>query len=54
MDIEGSDKMTTEQSPQRERSLHIVFEIGDRRIGGELRIGRGDNNQGARFTVLFS
>jgi two-component sensor histidine kinase len=23
------------------------------RIGGELRIGRGDNNQGARFTVLF-
>jgi two-component sensor histidine kinase len=24
------------------------------RIGGELRIGRGDQNQGARFTVLFS
>jgi two-component sensor histidine kinase len=24
------------------------------RIGGELRIGRGDDNQGARFTVLFS
>jgi two-component sensor histidine kinase len=24
------------------------------RMGGELRIGRGDNNQGARFTVLFS
>jgi two-component sensor histidine kinase len=24
------------------------------RIGGELRIDRGDNNQGARFTVLFS
>ena len=23
------------------------------RIGGELRIGRGDNNQGTRFTVLF-
>jgi two-component sensor histidine kinase len=23
-------------------------------IGGELRIGRGDKNQGARFTVLFS
>ena len=22
-------------------------------IGGELRIGRGDNNQGTRFTVLF-
>ena len=25
-----------------------------RQIGGELRIGRGDNNQGARFTMLFS
>ena len=24
------------------------------RIGGELRVGRGDNNTGARFTVLFS
>ena len=24
------------------------------RIGGELRIDRGENNQGARFTVLFS
>ena len=24
------------------------------RIGGELRIGRGDNDQGAEFTVLFS
>jgi hypothetical protein len=24
------------------------------RIGGELRIGRGDMDQGARFTVLFS
>jgi two-component system, sensor histidine kinase PdtaS len=23
-------------------------------IGGELRIGRGDRNEGARFTVLFS
>ncbi|WOJ91678.1 sensor histidine kinase (plasmid) [Methylocapsa polymorpha] len=23
-------------------------------IGGELRIGRGDKNQGARYTVLFS
>jgi two-component sensor histidine kinase len=23
-------------------------------IGGELRIGRGDNGEGARFTVLFS
>ena len=25
-----------------------------KQIGGELRIGRCDNNQGARFTVLFS
>jgi two-component system, sensor histidine kinase PdtaS len=25
-----------------------------RQIGGELRIGRGDRNQGTRFTVLFS
>ena len=24
------------------------------RIGGELRIGRGDKNQGTRFTVFFS
>jgi two-component sensor histidine kinase len=24
------------------------------RIGGELRIGRGDNNRGTQFTVLFS
>jgi two-component sensor histidine kinase len=24
------------------------------RIGGELRIGRGDESQGARFTVRFS
>jgi hypothetical protein len=23
-------------------------------IGGELRIGRGDDGKGARFTVLFS
>jgi two-component system, sensor histidine kinase PdtaS len=25
-----------------------------RQIGGELRVGRGDDGQGARFTVLFS
>jgi two-component system, sensor histidine kinase PdtaS len=25
-----------------------------KQIGGELRIGRGDGNQGTRFTVLFS
>ena len=24
------------------------------RIGGELHVGRGDNNRGTRFTVLFS
>ena len=24
-----------------------------KQIGGELRIGRGDRNQGTRFTVLF-
>jgi hypothetical protein len=46
--------MAIEQSPQRVRPLHIIFENGERRIGGELRIGRGDNNKGARFTVLFS
>ena len=26
----------------------------DERIGGELHVSRGDNNQGTRFTVLFS
>jgi hypothetical protein len=24
-----------------------------RQIGGELRFGRGDDDQGARFTVVF-
>ena len=33
--------------------MKIVRSFVDR-IGGELRIGRNDNNQGARFTVLFS
>ncbi len=46
--------MTIEQSPQREGPLNIIFENGECRIGGELRIGRGHENQGARFTVLFS
>jgi len=32
------------------RIIHSFVE----RIGGELRIDRGDKNQGARFTVLFS
>jgi two-component sensor histidine kinase len=33
--------------------MRIIRSFVDR-IGGELRIGRGDNDQGARFTVLFS
>ena len=33
--------------------MRIVRSLVER-IGGELRIGRGDSNQGARFTVLFS
>jgi two-component sensor histidine kinase len=33
--------------------MRIVRSLVER-IGGELRIGRGDKNQGARFTVLFS
>jgi len=33
--------------------MRIVWSLVER-IGGELRIGRGDKNQGARFTVLFS
>jgi two-component system, sensor histidine kinase PdtaS len=33
--------------------MRIVMSFVER-IGGELRIVRGDNNKGARFTVLFS
>jgi len=33
--------------------MRIVRSLVER-IGGELRIGRADNNRGARFTVLFS
>jgi two-component sensor histidine kinase len=33
--------------------MKIIRSLVDR-IGGELRIGRGDNDQGAQFTVLFS
>lgn len=33
--------------------MRIVRSLVER-ISGELRIGRGDNDQGARFTVLFS
>lgn len=33
--------------------MRIVMSFVER-IGGELRIGRGDNNKGARFAVLFS
>jgi two-component sensor histidine kinase len=32
--------------------MKIIRSLVDR-IGGELRIGRGDNGQGAQFTVLF-
>jgi two-component system, sensor histidine kinase PdtaS len=31
-----------------------IIESFARQIGGELRVGRGDDGQGARFTVLFS
>ena len=30
-----------------------IIQSFTRQIGGELRIGRGDDGQGARFTVLF-
>ncbi len=33
--------------------MKIIRSLVDR-IGGELRIGRGEDGQGARFTVLFS
>jgi two-component sensor histidine kinase len=33
--------------------MRIIRSLVDR-MGGELRISRGDDNQGARFTVLFS
>jgi two-component sensor histidine kinase len=33
--------------------MRIVLSFVER-IGGELRISRGDNNNGARFTVLFA
>ena len=33
--------------------MRIIRSFVDR-IGGELRTGRGDNDQAARFTVLFS
>jgi two-component system, sensor histidine kinase PdtaS len=32
----------------------VIIQSFIERIGGELRIGPGDNNQGTRFTVLFS
>ena len=31
-----------------------VIQAFARQIGGALRVGRGDDGQGARFTVLFS
>jgi two-component sensor histidine kinase len=33
--------------------MRIIRSLVDR-MGGELRVSRGDNNQGAQFTVLFS
>ena len=33
--------------------MRIIWSLV-KQIGGELRIGRGDRNQGTRFTVLFS
>ena len=33
--------------------MKIIRSLVDR-IGGELRSGRGNNDQGARFKVLFS
>jgi len=33
--------------------MKIIRSLVDR-MGGELRVGRGDNDQGAQFTVLFS
>src|SRR5664279_1856386 len=35
------------------QGMRIIRSFVDR-IGGELRIGRGDNDRGARFTVLFA
>lgn len=41
--------------PDTRRGLGMrIVQSFVKRIGGELRIGRGDNNKGARFTVLFS
>jgi two-component system, sensor histidine kinase PdtaS len=31
-----------------------IIQLFAGQIGGELRVGRGDDGQGARFTVLFS
>ena len=45
---EGSDP-----AARKGLGLRIVRSLVEQ-IGGELRIGRGDKNQGARFTVLFS
>ena len=41
--------------PGASRGLGMkIIQSFARQIGGELRIGRGDDGQGARFTVLFS
>ena len=41
--------------PGASRGLGMrIIQSFARQIGGELRIGRGDDGQGVRFTVLFS
>jgi two-component sensor histidine kinase len=47
--------LTVEFDPAGSKGLGMtIIQSFVERIGGELRIGRGDNNEGARFTVLFS
>jgi len=38
---------------ESDRKMRIIRSLV-KRIGGEMRIDRRDNNQDARFTVLFS
>lgn len=38
---------------ESDRKMRIIRSLVER-VGGELRIDRRDNNQGARFAVLFS
>ena len=48
--VDGQEHRTVEIF---ERELIIQLREALAREGGELRIGRGDCNQGTRFTVLF-